>query len=148
MNKTEPISREYVSSLSIDYELTQLYSDYIHSLFMLVSETYLGDDVTPFEQRVNHFKWCWKTNIQNFEEEGIHFEDTDESYLYFLDMLIAIFYSADKTEYKQLVITIRIIWITIFNYENHKTNLEKQSFIKIYNLLSRSLQKEKILQKP
>ena len=143
MDKIKPISREYISSLNIDYELTQLYSDYIHSLFMLVSETYLGDDVTPTEERVNHFKWCWNLNIQNFKDEGIIFEDTDESYLYFLDLLLSIFYSANKTEYNELVITIRVIWITIFNYENHKTNLEKQSFIKIYNLLSRSLQKEK-----
>lgn len=143
MNIFIPTSNEFISTVNVEYELTQLYSDYIHSLFMLISETYLGDDVTPSNERVNHFKWCWNKNIENFKKEGIFFEDTDESYLYFLDILISLFYSADKSDYNQLVVTIRVIWITIFNYDNHKTKSEVESFIKIYNILSRSLQKEK-----
>lgn len=127
------------TDVEIKYEITELYGDYIHSLILLITETYLGDDITPDNQRINHFKWCWDKNISNFKEEGINFKDTKESYYYFLSLMVNSFYSVDKNDYEELVVTLRIIWVTLFNFNSPRNINERTNFNKIYIILSKSL---------
>ena len=65
----------WVKSNNITNEKTNLFFDFICSLYTIMSDTYLGDDaiVTP-EEKEGHFKWCWSKNVENFKEENINFE--------------------------------------------------------------------------
>jgi hypothetical protein len=48
-------------------EKTELYYDFLMSLYNLMEETYLGSDVMENEQdQKNHFTWCWDKIIDNF----------------------------------------------------------------------------------
>ena len=134
------------SANNIDYDLVELFNDFSQSLLLLVFKTYLGDDISDSEDRILHFNWCWNKNISNFKEEGIHFEHSDESYEYFLEFMINFFYLIDKkNDYKEIVMTIRLIWSSIFSYNKTKTPTEVDNFFKIYSLLEKSLKNAKKL---
>lgn len=125
---------------NIDYDLVELFNDFSQSLLLLVFKTYLGDDITSSEDKINHFNWCWNKNIINFEKEGIYFSNTDESYDYFLDFMINFFYLIDKTDdLNEIIVAIRLIWTSVFAYDKPKTTLEVDNFFKIYSLLENSL---------
>ena len=66
-----PLSENSVNVLlsanNIKYDCAQLYSDFVQSLFTLIFDTYMGDDITSEIDRIYHFKWCWKKNIENFK---------------------------------------------------------------------------------
>ena len=58
-------------------EKMDLYYDFTFSLYYLIVETYLGDDNNGTETKINitdedkknHFQWCWKKTIENFNKE-------------------------------------------------------------------------------
>ncbi len=41
-------------------ERSDLYLDFTHSLFDLVTTTYLGDEIMYDNSIKEHFEWCWK----------------------------------------------------------------------------------------
>mgnify|MGYP001021113752 CR=1 FL=1 len=55
-------------------EKMELYYDLSYSLFLLIKNTYLGDESEVGETTVKmndadnkkHFNWCWKKNLENF----------------------------------------------------------------------------------
>jgi|AntRauMFilla1563_2_1112583.scaffolds.fasta_scaffold00362_4 hypothetical protein len=128
------------SANDIDYDLVSLFNDFSQSLLMLVFETYLGDDITSSEDKLNHFNWCWLQNIENFKKEGIVFSENTTLHDYFLEFLINFFYLIDKeNDLEEIIMAIRLIWTSIFSYDKVKTNLEVDNFLKIYKLMEESL---------
>ena len=63
-------------------EKMELYYDFSYSLFLLIKKTYLGDNQSNNETKVEmtdedntkHFKWCWDKTLYNFKKESIEFE--------------------------------------------------------------------------
>jgi len=52
---------------NISREKTELFHDFLGSVYELVEETFLGADVTEYEEdQKNHFTWCWDKTIENF----------------------------------------------------------------------------------
>lgn len=132
------------SANNIEYDLVELFDDFSQSFLLLIFNTYLGDEITNSEDKVKHFNWCWNKNISNFGEEGIFFEDSDETYHYFLEFMINFFYLIDKRrDFNEITMTIRIIWSSMFNYNKAKTTNEVDNFFKIYSLLEKSLKNAK-----
>lgn len=142
-----PLSEEslnlLLSSNNIDYDKTQLFSDFVQSLLTIVFDTYLGDEVTiTTKDKIKHFNWCWEHNINKFKLEGIYFEDTDESFNYFIEFIMETFYTNNsKYDDKGLTITIRAIWLTVFLYSKLKTRHDVDNFIQVYKILDDSLKK-------
>lgn len=141
-----PLSENSLSILysanNIDYELVELFNDFSQSLLLLIFNTYLGDDVTTSSDKVKHFNWCWEENIKNFKEEGIIFEDDDEAFNHYLEFMVNFFYMIDKKEdLKEVTMTIRVIWASIFSYKKIKTPREVDKFLKIYTLMKKTLKK-------
>lgn len=139
-----PLSENSVAVLysanNIRYERCQLYSDYIQSLLSLIFDTYMGDDISSESDKVEHFKWCWKKNIENFKEEGIEFRDTDVSYNYFIEFMFEIFYSVGSKEDKpHITETIKALWLALFSYGRLKSRSDVDNFIEIYLILEKSL---------
>lgn len=141
-----PLSKNSISVLysanNIRHVKCQLFSDYTQSLLILVFDTYMGDDLTNEEERIDHFNWCWKKNNENFKDENIVFHDNDEAYDYFLEFMTDAFYLVrDKDSRPRMRKTILNIWLSLFTYNKTKTRSDVDNFLEIYGILDKSLKK-------
>lgn len=139
-----PMSKESISVLysanNIVYERCELYSDFTQSLLMLIFDTYLGDDITDSTQQINHFKWCWKKNRENFLREGINIDD-NKLYTYFLEFIMEVYYSlSKKNEYDKTTTNILKLWEFILNFNVQKSNADMDTMITVYKLFENSTQ--------
>lgn len=139
----DPISKEtlnlYYAANDIKIEKCVLYNDFIQSLYMLVFDTYLGDEFTDTNEQINHFKWCWNKNNQNFNKEGLSFESS-KLYDYCLEFILEVFYCAlDKKENDNSEELILKLWNDIFNYDKPKSNSEIDTLVEIYLLLNEAI---------
>ncbi len=138
-----PISKEslnlYYAANDIKIERCQLYNDFLQSLYMLVFDTYLGDDVNNSIDQINHFKWCWNRNNQNFNKEGLDFNNS-KLYDYCLEFILEVFYCAlDKNEPENSEELILKLWDDIFNYDKPKSNSDIDTLVEIYLLFNESI---------
>ncbi len=139
----DPISREslnlYYTANDIKIEKCVLYNDFIQSLYMLVFDTYLGDEFTNLHEQINHFKWCWNRNNQNFMKEGLEF-DNPKLYEYCLEFILEVYYcSLDKNENENTEDIILKLWENIFDYDKPKSNSEIDTLVEIYLLFNQSI---------
>ena len=66
---------------NISREKTELFYDFLMSLYNLLQETYLGPEVFELEEdQKNHFTWCWDKTIENFNKEKIFFKERGKHY--------------------------------------------------------------------
>ena len=138
-----PISRESMNVLyasnNIKYEKCELYSDFVQSLFMLIFDTYMGDDYMTIEHQKKHFNWCWEKVVDNFKEEGIHFNSV-KLYEYFLEFMFEVFYTYEnKKRFDYTDKGLLKIWFDIFNYDKIKTQADMDTLIEIYKIFEKSL---------
>lgn len=130
-----PISREEILSEftknNIRYDRCILYSDFIQSLIHLIFDTYLGGYITDKNERINHFRWCWNTNANNFKEEGLNVENK-EIYSYFLTFMTDEFYSLDEKDQNASKTEILKLWLYIFDYDNLKSVYDLDTLIELY----------------
>lgn len=138
-----PLSENSISVLysanNINFERCELFSDYVQSLLYIIFDTYLGDDITEDSDKIKHFEWCWKKNIKNFEKEGIKFSKEGESFDYFREFMIEVFYNIEMKEEKRVKTIIKSLWGSIFSYTGVKTSSDMDNFIEIYKILENSL---------
>lgn len=138
-----PMSKESImilySANNIRYEKCELYNDFVQSLLMLAFDTYMGDDITDIDEQVNHFKWCWNTNVSNFQSEGVLFESS-KLFNYFLEFMLEVYYSCmDKSIFEYSGKTVLVLWDNIFDYNRIKTNADMDTLIEIYRIFDKSL---------
>lgn len=143
----KPMSREGIaivySANNIKFERCELYGDFIQSLILLIFDTYLGDKLTDGEQQVNHFKWCWNKNIDNFKKEGITLE-SKKLYDYFLGFMLEVYYPlTKKNENPNTHKNILTLWSYLFDYNNQKTNSDIDTFVEVYKMFEKSLKTNK-----
>lgn len=133
-----PLSNESVvivyDANNVKFEKCELYGDFVLSLLALVFNTYMGDDLMGDEDRVNHFKWCWDKNVENFNLEGINIE-SDRLYDYFLEYMLEVFYLSDKTNQNDNF----KLWTDLFDYSKSRTQSDMDTFIEVYKLFEKSL---------
>ena len=140
---TTPMSSESIKVLymahNIRYEKCQLYNDFIHSLIILIFDTYLGDDIMSEDDQRNHFKWCWNKNVENFKKEGIYLESFKLS-RYFLDFMLEVYYPVkNKSENKFIHSNILNLWTYIFDYTSKKTKSDMDTLIEVYKLFNQAI---------
>jgi hypothetical protein len=98
-------------SNNIVFEKMDLFCDFTISLTIIINNTYLGSrnngesiiDMTK-EDNVNHFNWCWKHNLKNFEKEGILINENGEHYDYFQSFFVEVFYNNSDDKLKNSII--------------------------------------------
>lgn len=134
----ESIELIYISN-NIKYDRTNLYGDFIQSLISIIFDTYLGDELTNKEERLNHFKWCWNKNLSNFKEEDIIFEDNKDLCEYFMVFLFEVFYMVKKEQNNILTQNISKMWLNLFDINKPKTKSDVESFLEVYELFEISL---------
>jgi len=89
----------WVKANNVNIEKSQLFFDYLSSLYILINHTYLGPDsiVSP-EDKKGHFDWCWNKNINNFKKEKIKFRKEGQHYDYLWSFFEESFYNNEDNK--------------------------------------------------
>jgi len=147
---SKPMSQEDVDIWfrmnNIIPEKLELFSDFSHSLNLLLIETYLGEDESPNETRINltkednekHFEWCWMKIINNFSKENIHFEKEGDHYEYFKTFFEDIFYNQKE---KKIRDSISPFFNDLFDMKKSFTKSDLDMIVTIYKLLDKQMKK-------
>lgn len=126
-------------------EMSELFRDFCFSLLKLVDETYLGNEENSKETNIGltqedklaHFKWCWNKTINNFEKENIIFIKNDDTFDYFKNFFMEVYYNQDQEFIKR---SLNDFFIQIFNKNNKHSKSDIEMFTELYKLLEKSLQ--------
>ena len=121
----------------------ELYYDFCNSLYLKITETYLGDsDIGETkismtdEDKENHFNWCWKKVLEDFQKEEIIFEEDGDHYLYFKIFFDEIFYKQDD---KKIRDSIDIFFRDVFDFDKTFTRSDLDMILEIYKNLDKNL---------
>jgi hypothetical protein len=106
--------------------------------------TYLGDENSVFETKVlmsdtdkiNHFNWCWKKTISNFQQENLVFIEDGEQYTYFENFFMEVFYNQDDEMIRK---QIGQFFIDLFDKEKTFTKSDLDLYTEMYKLLDKQL---------
>ena len=124
---------------NISREKTELFYDFVVSLYELIDDTYLGSDVIISEDdQRNHFNWCWDKTIENFNKEKIHIKERDNAYLYFWNFFLEAYY---YMQYDGTTIRINEYFKILFSFKHRKSRSELDMLTEIYKLLEQNLKK-------
>lgn len=135
---TKPISDDELEVLlninNIIKEKVELYGDFSIALYRLIVDTSLEDDTFKIddEDRLKHYNWCWKKNIDNFAKENIHFNIEGPHYEYFKEFFYDSFYNQKSHEIKE---SIPEFLIDIFNLNKIFTKSDLDMLVDIYKTL-------------
>ena len=139
---TNPLTKEEMQLLykanNINYDKCRLYSDFILSLNRLVINTFLGEDVIHNEEDIkNHFNWCITKIIDNFKEENIKFELSEELREYFYNFYIELFYKFNNKEGMEE--KLNKLAVLSFDHQRIKTRSDMDVLLELYRIFEKSL---------
>jgi len=124
-------------------EKLELYYDFTISLYNLIVNTYLGENVDnetkvilSDEDNQKHFGWCWKKTIENFDKEGLGFNQDGEHLEYFKSFFDEIYY---KQENKNIKDSIGKFFSDVFDREKPFTRSDMDMVHIIYKSLDKNL---------
>jgi hypothetical protein len=145
---TKPLSPEDVDiwfkGNNIIPEKLELYSDFSHSLNLLIIETYLGEQPQSNETKITltdddntkHFEWCWDKQIENFKKEGIIFENRGEHFDYFKSFFDEIFYNQKEDKIRK---SIESFFNELFDMKKPFTKSDLDMISTIYKMLDKNM---------
>ena len=139
-----PVSQDFIDLTykvhRIIPEKTELYYEFVLSLFDIVFDTYLGKDIINTEKKmVEHFKWCWEENLKNFRKEGININDTDELFDYFAQFVLESFYQERNKKMGSVQTKIKWFWSKCFDYDGTRTRSELDILVEVYQIFEKTL---------
>jgi hypothetical protein len=131
---------------NIIFEKLELYSDFSHSLNQLMLQTYLGENTTSIETKINlsaddnqkHFEWCWVKTIENFKQENITFSTKGEHLDYFKSFFDEVFYNQKEIRVRQ---SIGNFFTELFNVKKPFTKSDLDMVSTIYKVLDKNNKK-------
>lgn len=147
---SKPMTQEDVdiwfSINNIIPEKLELFSDFSHSLNLLIVETFLGEDEMLTETKINltkednknHFDWCWNKVINNFEKESIHFEKKGGHYDYFKTFFDDIFYDQKEKKIRE---SVSPFFNDLFDIKKSFTKSDLDMIATIYKLLDKNMKR-------
>ena len=147
---TKPLNPEDVDiwfrANNIIPEKLELFSDFSHSLYLVVVDTYLGEETDPNETKIvmsdddnkKHFEWCWNKIIDNFKKEDINFSLKGEHFDYFEAFFNDIFYNQDNDKIRH---SIDNFFDDLFDIKKPFTKSDLDMISTIYKHLDKNLKK-------
>lgn len=127
----------WYKAYNIIHEKTELFYDFVISLYDIIDETYLGPDVVITEtQQKQHFEWCWKKVLHSFEKESIHFRESGQHHDYMWSFFNEAYYMNDTTQNR-----IREYFTKLFKFDYRKTRSELDMLTEIYKILESNIKK-------
>ena len=127
----------WVKANNISVSKVTLFGDYFHSIYNLIEDTYLGEDVIKSEKEISgHFNWCWNKTIENFKKENILFNKEGTHQDYFYHFFCESFYNKKNDEHLE---KLKHFLSRLFILHTTKTKSELDMLYEIYILLNESL---------
>ena len=124
---------------NISRERTELFYDFLISLYDLIEETYLGPDVLFYENdQRGHFTWCWDKIIESFNKEKIYFKPRGNHYEYFWNFFLEAYYFVQMDGDK---LKIEEYFFKLFDLKYRKSRSELDIVTEIYKMLEQNLKK-------
>lgn len=124
---------------NINRDKVILYYDFLTSLYNIIDETFLGFDVLNNEnEQKNHFNWCWRQVIENFNKENIFFKEKGNHFEYFFVFFLESYYSRKDFEKKH---NISEYFYKLFDFNHIKTSSELDVLGEVYKILDQNLKK-------
>jgi hypothetical protein len=127
----------WYKAYNITRERTELFYDFVLSLYELVESTYMGPELlsTQVDQK-NHFNWCWDKLISDLEKESILLRERGEHHDYFWLFFQEAFYINDVNSFR-----IKDYFHKLFTFDYKKTRSELDILTEMYKLLEFNLKK-------
>ena len=129
----------WYKAYDITREKSDLFFDFLDTLYTLIDDTFLCADVLINEaDQKNHFTWCWDKSIDLLSKERIHINKRGIHYEYFWNFFLETFYflHLDGEEIK-----IKEYIYKLFDTNHRKTRSELDVLTEIYKLLEKNLTK-------
>ena len=148
---TQPVKPEDVEKWfkgnNILNEKLELFSDFSHSLNLLIVDTYLGQQDSPNETKIlmsdddnsKHFEWCWDKTVNNFLKEDLNFENRGEHFDYFKSFFDEIFYTQKDEKIRKLITNF---FTDLFDINKPFTKSDLDMVLTIYKILDKHLSKK------
>ena len=148
---TQPVKPEDVEKWfkgnNILNEKLELFSDFSHSLNLLIVETYLGQQDSPNETKIvmsdddnsKHFEWCWDKTVNNFIKEDLNFDNRGEHFDYFKSFFDEIFYTQKDEKIRK---SITNFFTDLFDINKPFTKSDLDMVSTIYKILDKHLNKK------
>ena len=145
---TKPIPKEEVEIWfnvnNMIPEKGELFFDFCYSLYTLMQQTYLGDEDSPSETKIQmedddkkkHFLWCWNKTIDNFKKENLFFQENGDHFEYFETFFLELFYHQKSDDVKN---SIKKFIIELFDKDKTFTRSDLDLYTEIYKLLNKHL---------
>lgn len=129
----------WYKAYNISREKTELFYDFIVSIFVLIEDTYLGSDVLEKEEdQKNHFIWCWDKVIDNFSKEKIYFKERGNHFEYMWNFFLEAYY---YTKLDDGPIKISEYFFKLFDFRHRKSRSELDMLTEIYKLFEQNFKK-------
>ena len=129
----------WYKAYNISREKTELFYDFLLSLYNLIEETYLGTDVLQMEEdQKNHFTWCWDKVTSNFDNEKIFFKNRGNHYEYLWNFFLEAYYFTKLEDGK---VRISDYFYKLFSFRHKKSRSELDMLAEIYKLFDQNLKK-------
>ena len=121
-------------------EKTELYYEFLMSLFDIMFHTYLGHDHINTEKKIEeHFNWCWNKNVENFNKENLFFKKEKQIQEYFRQFALESFYHEKINKSEEIEVKIKWFWGKCFDYDGTRTRSELDILVEVYKLFEKSL---------
>ncbi len=88
------------------------------------------------EDKKNHFQWCWKKTIQNFNKESIVFNEKGDHLDYFMEFFMEIFYLQKEDKIKN---SIGTFFTDVFDRKKPFTKSDLDMISSIYKSLDKNM---------
>lgn len=129
--------QQFYQRHNIVFERVDTFRDLSISLAKTIHSTYLGDDITPPSQQLQHFKWCWNKVLTEFASEGVYFKPKGTLYQHFAKYFQEMYYSKENKK-DEIELVLRY-WALIMSYVKPKRHIDLNLFITMYNLMNQNL---------
>jgi hypothetical protein len=138
----------WFKSQNIFPEKLELFFDFLQSLNLIISETYLGESDSNSETKIvmteddkhKHFVWCWNKVIDDFSKEELIFEKTGEHFDYLKSFYDDIFYLQKEEIVRK---SISKFFKELFDLEKPFTKSDLDMIGNIYKLLDKNMKIKK-----
>jgi hypothetical protein len=128
---------------NMSYEKIELYGDITKSLNQIISDTYLGDEISETkivlsdDDNESHFDWCWDKTLENFRKENVIIKHGGELKDYFKSFFSDTFYMQTKKELRE---TIAKFLSEIFNTDMTYSKSDLDLLTELYKLMEKNVE--------
>ena len=127
----------WYKAYNIIHEKTELFHDFVITLYEIIDQTYLGPDVLLTQQdQKNHFNWCWNKALTSFSKESIYFKENGQHRDYLWNFFYEAYYLHDSTQNR-----IKEYFKKLFQFDYKKTRSELDMLTEIYKILEANIRK-------